>query len=54
MMPRLNSIVMLKVSQALDDIHKFVMERQAEDRLLVGFANVKQNPYREKSSCSIF
>lgn len=42
------------VSQALQDIQRYVMDKQAEDYLLIGFANAKQNPYREKSSCSLF
>jgi len=43
----------ITVSQALSDIQKYVMDKQSEDYLLIGFANNKQNPYREKSSCEI-
>lgn len=32
---------------------RYIMENQAEDHLLLGFANDKQNPYREKSSCAL-
>lgn len=41
------------VSQALADIQRYVMDKQSEDYLLIGFANNKQNPYREKSSCEL-
>ncbi len=47
------SIHRIKVSKAIGDIKKYIMENQAADHLLLGFANDKQNPYREKSSCSL-
>lgn len=47
------SIHRIKVSKALTDIKKYIMENQASDHLLLGFANDKQNPYREKSSCAL-
>jgi hypothetical protein len=37
----------------LADIQRYVMDKQSEDYLLIGFANNKQNPYREKSSCDL-
>jgi len=46
------SIKRINVSQAIEDIKKFVIENQSEDILLNGFNNVKQNPYFKKSSFS--
>ena len=46
------SIKRIKVSQAIEDIKKYVIEKQNEDILLTGFNNVKQNPYYKKSSCT--
>ena len=46
------SIKRINVSQAIEDIKKFVIENQSEDILLNGFNNVKQNPYFKKSSCT--
>ena len=46
------SIKRIKVSQAIEDLKKFVIEKQHEDILLTGFNNVKQNPYYKKSSCT--
>ena len=34
-------------------LFRYVMDKQSEDYLLIGFANNKQNPYREKSSCQL-
>ena len=48
------SIQRITVSRALADLQRFVVEKQAEDYLLIGFANVKLNPYRERSSCTLF
>ena len=46
------SIKRINVSQAIEDIKKYVMEKQCEDVLLTGFASVKQNPYWKKSKCT--
>ena len=46
------SIKRINVSQAIEDIKKYVIENQNEDILLNGFNNVKQNPYFKKSSCT--
>lgn len=43
----------INVSQAVQDIVKYVTEHEQEDCLLVGFSSQKANPFREKSSCSI-
>jgi len=48
------SIKRISVSQAVEDIKKFVLETQCSDCLLLGFSNERGNPYREKSwSCQI-
>ena len=41
------SIHRIKVSKALTDIKKYIMENQASDHLLLGFANDKRNPWSE-------
>jgi guanine nucleotide-binding protein G(I)/G(S)/G(O) subunit gamma-12 len=41
------------VSQAAQDIIKFINDHQQEDCLLVGFSSQKANPFREKSSCNV-
>lgn len=43
----------VNVSQAIEDIKKFISEHESEDYLLVGFPSQKANPFREKSSCSV-
>lgn len=45
------SIKRINVSQAIEEIRKFVIEKQCEDVLLTGFASAKQNPYWKKSKC---
>lgn len=47
------SINRIKVSQACEDIIKYVTEHETEDCLLVGFSSQKVNPFREKSSCTV-
>lgn len=47
------SIHRIRVSKALGDIKKYIVENQTTDHLLLGFVNDKQNPYREKSSCQL-
>uniref|UniRef100_A0A336M1H9 Guanine nucleotide-binding protein subunit gamma n=1 Tax=Culicoides sonorensis TaxID=179676 RepID=A0A336M1H9_CULSO len=47
------SIQRIKVSQACEDIMKYVTEHEQEDCLLVGFSSQKVNPFREKSSCTL-
>jgi len=41
------------VSQAVEDIKRFVIEHSQEDFLLTGFRGKNNNPYREKSSCTV-
>ncbi|KAF4521420.1 hypothetical protein B566_EDAN010577 [Ephemera danica] len=41
----------MPVSQAVNDIIKYINEHQQDDCLLVGFSSQKANPFREKSSC---
>jgi len=43
----------ISVSQAVEDIKKYIGEHEQEDYLLVGFSSQKANPFREKSSCSV-
>jgi len=43
----------ITVSQAVQDILKFISEHEQEDCLLVGFSSEKANPFREKSICTI-
>merc|ERR1712117_537758 len=47
------SINRINVSQACKDLQKFCSDHQNEDFLLKGFASQKQNPFREKSSCTL-
>ena len=47
------SVNRITVSKALSDLQSFVIDNQSEDYLLIGFANSKLNPYREKNSCII-
>uniref|UniRef100_U5EML2 Putative kinesin-like protein at 54d n=1 Tax=Corethrella appendiculata TaxID=1370023 RepID=U5EML2_9DIPT len=47
------SIQRVPVSQAVNDIIKYVIDHEQEDCLLVGFSSQKVNPFREKSSCNI-
>merc|ERR1711993_160650 len=42
----------INVSQAIEDLKKYVMEKQCEDVLLTGFSTAKQNPYWKKSTCT--
>lgn len=43
----------IPVSQAVEDIIKYITEHEQEDCLLVGFSSQKVNPFREKSSCAV-
>lgn len=43
----------ISMSQAIEDIKKFISDHESEDYLLVGFPSQKSNPFREKSSCSL-
>jgi len=43
----------ISVSQAVEDIKKYINEHEQEDYLLVGFSSQKANPFREKSSCAV-
>lgn len=47
------AIKRISVSQAVQDIMKFITEHEQEDCLLVGFSSQKANPFREKSSCNM-
>ncbi|XP_075226568.1 guanine nucleotide-binding protein subunit gamma-1-like [Lycorma delicatula] len=47
------AIKRITVSQAVQDIMKFINEHEQEDCLLVGFSSQKANPFREKSSCTL-
>lgn len=47
------AIKRISVSQAVQDIIKFITEHEQEDCLLVGFSSQKANPFREKSSCNL-
>ncbi|BET00786.1 Guanine nucleotide-Hypothetical protein protein G(I)/G(S)/G(O) subunit gamma-2 [Nesidiocoris tenuis] len=44
----------INVSQAVEDIVRYINDHQQEDCLLVGFSSQKANPFREKSSCILF
>ena len=41
------------ISQAVQDILKYIKERENDDYLLKGFSSQKANPFREKNSCRI-
>ena len=45
------AIKRITVSQAVQDIMKFITDHEQEDCLVVGFSSEKANPFREKSSC---
>jgi len=48
------SIKRISVSQAIEDIKKFILEKECEDYLMIGFSSERANPFREKSwSCQI-
>jgi len=48
------SIKRISVSQAIEDIKRFVMEAETEDCLIHGFqGRNNSNPFREKSSCAV-
>jgi len=47
------AIKRINVSQAVEDIKKYMSEQEQEDYLLVGFSSQKANPWREKSSCTV-
>lgn len=47
------AIKRISVSQAVQDIIKFITEHEQEDCLLVGFSSQKANPFREKNSCTM-
>ncbi|CAD5125235.1 unnamed protein product [Dimorphilus gyrociliatus] len=41
------------VSQCVKDMIHFMEENNNKDFLVIGFANKKDNPYQEKSGCSV-
>ncbi|XP_074595384.1 guanine nucleotide-binding protein subunit gamma-1-like [Brevipalpus obovatus] len=43
----------IKLSVAIEDLKKYVMEHEQDDYLVVGFHSQKTNPFREKSSCLV-
>ncbi|CAG7836653.1 unnamed protein product, partial [Allacma fusca] len=43
----------INVSQAVEDIKKFISDHQRDDCLINGFHPPKNNPFREKSPCSV-
>ncbi|GAB6030806.1 Guanine nucleotide-binding protein subunit gamma-1 [Chamberlinius hualienensis] len=47
------AIKRVAVSQAIEELKRYVQEHEQEDYLLVGFHSQKANPFREKSSCQI-
>nr|QJW39072.1 G protein gamma subunit 1 [Schistocerca gregaria] len=47
------AIQRITVSQAVNDIIRFIIDHEQEDCLLVGFSSQKANPFREKSSCTL-
>ena len=51
--PAIFMISRMPVSRALKELQAFVVDKQSEDYLLIGFANSKLNPYREKNSCTL-
>uniref|UniRef100_A0A915L4G0 Guanine nucleotide-binding protein subunit gamma n=1 Tax=Romanomermis culicivorax TaxID=13658 RepID=A0A915L4G0_ROMCU len=44
----------IPISRASNEIKKYVEDHQTHDMLVTGFVNQNENPYKEKSSCSIF
>ncbi|XP_017490470.1 PREDICTED: guanine nucleotide-binding protein subunit gamma-1-like [Rhagoletis zephyria] len=48
---RESEIKRIGVSTAVEDLKKYVLERESDDFLLVGFHSQKANPFREKSPC---
>lgn len=47
------AIKRILVSQAAQDIVKYILEHENEDYLLKGFGSQKANPFREKGGCEI-
>jgi len=47
------AIKRIPASQAIEDIKRFMQDHSQEDYLLTGFHGKNQNPFREKSSCSV-
>ncbi|GIX69393.1 hypothetical protein CDAR_427661 [Caerostris darwini] len=47
------SITRINVSEAVEDMKKYVQEHENEDFILIGFHSQKANPFREKNSCNI-
>ncbi|ODM93595.1 Guanine nucleotide-binding protein subunit gamma-1 [Orchesella cincta] len=43
----------INVSQAVEEIKKFVQDHQREDCLIYGFHPPKSNPFREKNQCQL-
>jgi len=47
------NIKRVNVSNAIEDLKKYIEEHENDDYLLVGFHSQKANPFREKSSCVV-
>jgi len=48
------NIKRISVTQAIEDIKKFMLDNQRDDFLMVGFSSERANPWREKTwSCQI-
>jgi len=47
------SIERINVSEAIQDLMKWIAEREHEDYIMAGFPPHKSNPFREKSSCNL-
>jgi len=41
------------VSQAVQDILKYIQEHEPDDCLVKGFSSAKSNPFREKGGCTL-
>jgi hypothetical protein len=48
------NIKRISVSQAVEDIKKYILDNEGRDYLMVGFSREGENPWREKSwSCAV-
>uniref|UniRef100_A0A0K2TB69 Guanine nucleotidebinding protein subunit gamma1like [Acyrthosiphon pisum] n=1 Tax=Lepeophtheirus salmonis TaxID=72036 RepID=A0A0K2TB69_LEPSM len=47
------SLKRIPASEAIQDIKKYILLKESEDCLVVGFADPKYNPFKEISSCHI-
>lgn len=42
-----------KTSKTLEDLKRFIEDRQVGDHLLTGFSKKDPNPWKEKSKCDL-